>query len=113
MTSRKRRKKAAQALGLTEAELRLTELLEEVLEAMRWAQVLGYANQFLLAEKLQVTPAERDRVLRAAADAVERDGRVQEWRARLDELRASLRAMDRSLRSPPGRAAAEAAGEAG
>jgi hypothetical protein len=113
MTSRRKRKRQAQARGLTEAELRLLELLEEILEAMRWAQVLGYANQFLVRENLQVSAADRDRVLAAAAAAVERDGRIQDWRGRLETVRAAMQAMDRDLKGRSGgRAAAPAVGEA-
>lgn len=113
MTSRRRRKRAASALGLTEAELGLVDLLDEILEAMRWSQVLGYANQFLLQERLAVTAADRDRVLAAAADAVERDGRLQAWRQRAAELRAALQSMDAQLRRKgDGRAPAPPAAEA-
>ena len=54
MTSNRRRKQQAQAKGLTDAELQLTELLGQVLDLLRWNQVLGYSNQYLLHEKLGV-----------------------------------------------------------
>jgi len=101
MTSRRRRKRAAQQSGLTEAELDLVELLEEILEAMRWSQVLGYANQFLLQEQLSVTQKDRDRVLEAAAAIVQSDGRIQDWRARLQLVRAQLQVLDRQLKGQP------------
>lgn len=116
MTSRRRRKKQAQTLGLTGAELELVRLLEEVLEAMRWSQVLGYGNQFLLNQHLHVEPAERDRVMRAAAASVEQDGRVRDWQARLQQLKQQLQAIDRQLQGeapPPSRLApADPAAEA-
>lgn len=99
MASRRRRKRAAQAQGLTAAELELVELLEEVLEAWRWSQVLGYANQFLLNQHLQITAEERDRVMRAAADSVEDDTLLRGWQQRLAAVRARLAAMDASLRA--------------
>ena len=93
MTSNRRRKQQAQSKGLTEAELQLTELLGQVLELLRWNQVLGYSNQYLLHEKLGVDDDERSRVMKAAAGAVEADGRVQDWGRRLQEIEASLRAV--------------------
>jgi hypothetical protein len=107
MTSRRRRKREAQSSGLTEAELDLLELLEEILDAMRWSQVLGYANQFLLQEQLSVTQQDRDRVLEAAAAIVAGEGRIQDWRGRLQRVRARLQALDRELKSRRGGAAAE------
>ena len=107
MTSRRRRKRTAQAGGLTEAELDLVELLEEILDAMRWAQVLGYANQFLLQEQGAVSPADRDRVLAAAAAIVEGEGRIQDWRARLHAVRARLAQLDQELRRRRGSAGTE------
>lgn len=77
-------------MGLTEAELQLTELLGQVLELLRWNQVLGYSNQYLLHEKLGLTPEERHRVMKAAAGAVESDGRMQDWGQRLLEIQESL-----------------------
>ena len=98
MTSQRRRKRAAQQQGLTAAELQLTELLREVLDALRWAQVLGWGNQYLLQEHLKVPAEERDRVMRAAATTVERDGQMQQWQQRLAGLEARLRAIDAALR---------------
>ena len=43
MVSNRRRKQKAQSLGLTEAELQLTELLGQMLELLRWNQVLPFA----------------------------------------------------------------------
>ena len=132
MTSNRRRKQKAQSLGLTEAELQLTELLGQVLELLRWNQVLGYSNQYLLHEKLGLSPQERHRVMKAAAGAVEQDGRMQDWGKKLLEIQERLQAIhqqmtgaapsavpqggaghageDRSDGSAPGSAAAEAAG---
>lgn len=107
MTSQRRRKKEAQALGLVPAELQLAELLGEVLELLRWNQVLGYSNQYLLQQKLQVSPHERAAVTEAAAAAVAQDGRLQDWGKRLAEVEAQLRAIQQKLGS--GGARAEAA----
>ena len=120
-------------MGLTEAELQLTELLGQVLELLRWNQVLGYSNQYLLHEKLGLSPEERHRVMKAAAGAVEQDGRMQDWGKNLLEIQERLQAIhqnmtgeaadgapladpkqdsgDRSNGSAPGSAAAEAAGD--
>ena len=112
MTSHRRRKQKAQALGLTGAELELCELLGQVLELLRWNQVLGYSNQYLLHEKLGVDPAERQAVMRAAAQAVEQDGRLQDWGQRLLQIQESLRRIEANLVA--GKPAPEAAaGEAG
>jgi hypothetical protein len=104
--------------GLSERELRLVELLEEVLERFRWMQVLGYASNFLLREKLKITEEERDRVLKAAAAAVEKDGKLAEWRERLARLKEDLvtskremkREMKRDMRMGNAGAAEESAG---
>jgi len=80
-------------MGLTEAELQLTELLGQVLELLRWNQVLGYSNQYLLHEKLGLSSEERHRVMKAAAGAVEADGRMQDWGKRLLEIQESLTAI--------------------
>ncbi|MCA8952255.1 MAG: hypothetical protein KDE27_22280 [Planctomycetes bacterium] len=77
-------------MGLTEAELQLCELLGQVLELLRWNQVLGYSNQYLLHEKLGLSPDERHRVMKAAANAVEQDGRLQDWGRRLIEIQDAL-----------------------
>lgn len=77
-------------MGLTEAELQLVELLGQVLELLRWNQVLGYSNQYLLHEKLGLSQEERHRVMKAAAAAVEQDGRLQDWGRRLIEIQDAL-----------------------
>ena len=84
-------------MGLTEAELQLTELLGEVLELLRWNQVLGYSNQYLLREKLGLLPEEGHRVMQAAAGAVEADGRTQDWGKRLMEIQRSLEAIHKRM----------------
>jgi hypothetical protein len=98
VTSHRRRKQKAQSLGLTEAELQLCELLGQVLELLRWNQVLGYSNQYLLHEKLGLSPDERHRVMRAAASAVEQDGRLQDWGKRLLEIQSALQRIESNLR---------------
>ena len=98
VTSKRRRKQKAQSLGLTEAELQLCELFGQVLELLRWNQVLGYSNQYLLHEKLGVSPDERHRVMRAAAQAVAQDGRLQDWGRRLLEVHEMLREVQARMR---------------
>ena len=90
-------------MGLTEAELQLCELLGQVLELLRWNQVLGYSNQYLLQEKLGLSVEERHRVMQAAAAAVEQDGRVQDWGRRLIEIQDALQRIQlRMLSDAPG-----------
>lgn len=113
MTSQRRRKRTAQQQGLTSAELELCSLLREVLEALRWSQVLGWGNQYLLSQHVQVSAEERDRVMRAAAATVERDGSMQQWQRRLQEIEQRLAAIDRTLRAPTGGSAANDAGDGG
>ena len=84
-------------MGLTEAELQLCELLGQVIELLRWNQVLGYSNQYLLNERLGVPPEERHRVMRAAAGAVEQDGRMQDWGRRLLEIQDALQKIHERL----------------
>ncbi|MBI5851341.1 MAG: hypothetical protein HZB39_10005 [Planctomycetes bacterium] len=116
MTSLRKRKKTANALGLTEAELTLAELLDEVLAELRWVKILAYGNQYLLDRHVKVDAAERDKVLEAATRAVEQDGRLHEWQERLAQVRGAAvtakRAMSRAMRDlsagRPGRGAAVA-----
>lgn len=112
MTSHRRRKQKAQSLGLTEAELQLCDLLGQVLELLRWNQVLGYSNQYLLHEKLGVAPDERHRVMRAAAQAVEQDGRLQDWGRRLLEVQETLRTIQARMQGTQGASPAAGGAEA-
>lgn len=100
-------------MGLTEAELQLTELLGQVLELLRWNQVLGYSNQYLLHEKLGLSPEERHKVMKAAAAAVEQDGRTQDWGRRLLEIQESLRTIHERMtgEAPPEPSGGEHAGD--
>lgn len=90
-------------MGLTEAELQLVELLGQVLELLRWNQVLGYSNQYLLQEKLGLSEEERHSVMKAAANAVEKDGRIQDWGRRLIEIQEALQRIQSRMMSdaPP------------
>lgn len=90
MTSLRKRKKQADDLGMSTTELELVELLHEVLESLRWTQVLGYSNQFLLQQKLKVDAPERDKILAAAARMVDKDQKLHEWRDRLGRLKGEL-----------------------
>jgi hypothetical protein len=96
-------------MGLTEAELQLCELLGQVLELLRWNQVLGYSNQYLLHERLGLSTEERHRVMKAAAGAVEQDGRLQDWGRRLIEIQQSLQAIHARMVGADGAAMAERA----
>ena len=96
-------------MGLTEAELQLCELLAQVLELLRWNQVLGYSNQYLLHERLGVPPEERHRVMRAAAGAVEQDGRIQDWGKRLIEIQDALERIQARMNGDAPAAEAEGA----
>ena len=97
MTSLRKRKKQADELGVSTTELALVELLEEVLESLRWTQVLGYSNQFLLQQKLKIETAERDKVLAIAARMVDKDQSLHQWRDRLGRLKGELIAKKRDF----------------
>ncbi|MCC6784156.1 MAG: hypothetical protein IT457_15040 [Planctomycetes bacterium] len=97
MTSLRKRKKTAAALGLSDAELTLAELLDEVLEELRWVRILAYGNQYLLNRHVKLDAAERDRVLEAATRAVEKDGKLVEWRERLAQVRAGALHVHRAM----------------
>ncbi len=99
MTSVRKQKRKAEQQGRSVAELQLVDLLREVLDLLRWNQVLGYANQYLLHEKLAVPPAERQRVLEAASSAVAQDGRLQRWQQRLAEVQQALERVEAQLRT--------------
>ncbi len=100
MTSQRKHKKQAQSLGLSERELRLAELVEEMLESMRWMWVLGYSNQYLVNNFLKIDKADRDEILEASTRAVDRDARLHEWRERLAQIKGEAvrqhRAVDRA-----------------
>ncbi len=77
-------------MGLTPRELDLAELLAEVLDSLRWMQILAYSNQYLVNEKLKVDKAERDRILEAATRAVEKDHKLHQWQERLARLKSEV-----------------------
>lgn len=79
-------------------ELELVELLEELLEAHRWLQILGFSNQFLLEQKLKVDRGERDRILEAATRAVDKDARLHQWQQRLARLKGEVLGIKREVR---------------
>lgn len=97
LTSRRKRKKAAQAQGLTERELDLLEVVEELLEQFRWLQVLAYANQYHVNRHLKVDEAERDRIFEAAVRAVEKDARLERWQERLGRVKGEVLRVKRSM----------------
>lgn len=90
MTSQRKLKKQAEALGLPHTEFQFVELLEEVLDSMRWMQVLAYTNQYLLSEKLEVSQVERDQILEAASRAVDQDQKMHEWQERVGRLKTEI-----------------------
>ena len=83
-------------------ELELTELVEELLEAFRWLQVLAYSNQFVLNDKLAMEPCERDRILEAATRAVDKDSRLQGWQQRLSRIKSELKRCEQLAQNEPG-----------
>jgi hypothetical protein len=97
LTSRRKQKKTAQALGLTERELALAELLDEVLDEVRWLQILGYANQYLVNRFVKIDAAERDRILEAATRAVDKDAKAHEWRDRLARVKDGVLHVKRAV----------------
>lgn len=97
VTSQRKRKKQASSLGLSERELVLAELLEEVLDAVRWMQILGFTNQYLLHQKLDVSPRERDKILEAATRAVDKDAKLHEWRERLARVKGETLRAQRAI----------------
>jgi len=102
LTSHRKRKKEAHARGLTPRELDLADLLEEVLEAVRWMQILGFSNQFLLRDRVQVSSEEQARVLEAATRAVDKDARLHEWRDRLARLKGDIARAERAVEAELG-----------
>lgn len=68
----------------------MVELLEGLVQEVKWLQVLGWSNQFLLQRKLELEDGERDRVLEAAARAVDADGRTQEWIEEVGRLKGAI-----------------------
>ncbi len=84
-------------MGLTPRELDLAELLAEVLDSLRWMQILAYSNQYLVNEKLAVDKAERDRILEAATRAVEKDHKLHEWQQRLARLKGEVSGIQESV----------------
>lgn len=98
MASHKKRKKAAAKAGLTEPEMRMLELLEEMLERFRWTQVLVHAQSFLIRDRIKISDAEMDRVLEAASRAIEKDASWLRWEDGLARLRGELIDARRGIR---------------
>jgi hypothetical protein len=99
LTSKRKRKKRAESLGLTPRELDLAELLAEVLDRLRWMQILAYSNQYLVNERLCVDKAERDRILEAATRAVEKDHKLHEWHQRLARLKEEISGIQERIQT--------------
>jgi hypothetical protein len=87
MPSHRDRKREARQRDLSERELELAELLEEVLASVRWLQILGYSNQYLMSHHLKIDREERDKILEAAVRTVDKDQKLHEWNARLARLK--------------------------
>ncbi|MFQ5504822.1 MAG: hypothetical protein ACE5F1_08510 [Planctomycetota bacterium] len=98
MVSQRRRKKVAARAGMTEPELGMLEILEEVLERFRWLQVLAHTQSFLLREKLKISDEELDRVLEAASRSIEKDGTWKRWQEGLGKLRGEILKGRRDIR---------------
>lgn len=73
------------------------ELVDELLDELRWLQILGYSNQYLMNRHLKVDAAERDRIVEAATRAVDKDAKVHEWRERLARIKAGELHIKRSI----------------
>ncbi len=71
--------------------------MEELLETVRWQQILGYTNQFLLDRYVKVEPEERDKILEAAVRAVDKDAKMHEWHERLSRLKGEALHIKRSI----------------
>ena len=97
MTSHRKRKREAVGRDLSVRELELCELLEELLESVRWQQILGYTNQFLLDRYVKVDSEERDKVLEAAVRAVDKDRAMHDWHERLARIKAESVSVRRSI----------------
>lgn len=89
-------------MGLTPRELDLVELLAEVLDHLRWMQILAYSNQYLVNDMLQVDKAERDRILEAATRAVEKDHKLHEWQQRLAGLKGEMHRIRAGIQEAQG-----------
>ena len=113
MTSNRQRKKRLAQDGLTDAEFKVVELLEEILERFRWLQILGYTCNFLLREKLKISEEERDRILKASASAVEKDGTLKEWQDRVAQIIQDLKHSRSDIRREVKRAKKSGAQESG
>jgi hypothetical protein len=92
------RKKQARAAGLSPAELDLIELLEEVIERFAMLEVLSFANNFLITDRSRIAPEERERIFRAAQQAVAPESPVQVWRERLGRLKGEILEKKRAIR---------------
>ncbi|MCA8941383.1 MAG: hypothetical protein KDB80_02380 [Planctomycetes bacterium] len=98
MTSHRKRKREAKHRGMSVPELELCELLEEVLDRVRWLQILGYSNQFLLDRYVKVPDAERDKVLEAAVRAVDKDTDLEDWHERLARVKRDVARVRPAIR---------------
>ena len=85
-------------LALLLGAAHLVELVEELLDEVRWLRVLGYANQFLIERQLKVSQDERDKVLAAAVRAVDSDKSTHDWHERLGRLKGEALHIRRSIR---------------
>ena len=98
MTSRRKRKKVAASLSLSERELMLAELCEELLDEIRWMQILSYSNQYLMNRHLKIDADERDRILEASTRTVDKDAKLHEWRERLARVKSDTLELERGVK---------------
>lgn len=98
MVSKRKRKKDAAKVGLTEPELHMLELLDEILEKFRWMQVLVHAQSFVLRDKLKVSDEELHRILAAATQAIEKDSTWLRWEEGLGRLKGEVLEVRRAIR---------------
>jgi hypothetical protein len=112
MVSIRKRKKEAAKAGLTEPELAMLEICDQMLERFRWLQVLVHAQSFLLRERLKIPDGELDGVLRAASQAVEKDATLRRWEEGLARLKGDIVEGRRAIRRERKKLARGTRGEA-
>jgi hypothetical protein len=98
MASDRKRKKQARMQGLSEPEMAMFELLEDVLERFRWLQVLNHTQSYLLREKLKISQDELDRVLEAATRTIDRDSQLLSWNEEMGRIKSMFLESRRGIK---------------
>jgi len=98
VVSHKKRKKEASRAGLTEPELQMLELLEEIIDKFRWLKVLAHTQSYIIREKLKLDDKELDHVLRAATRTLDEDSTLRRWEDGLARLKGELVEGRRGIR---------------